>query len=49
MVLKRYKICLLRDFKDVDVDTILATELCEIKSSRTRYYIYYINHCNKEL
>jgi hypothetical protein len=39
----------LRDFKDVDVDTILATELCEIKSSRTRYYIYYINHCNKRI
>jgi hypothetical protein len=39
----------LRDFKDVDVDTILATDLCEIKSSRTRYYIYYINHCNKRI
>jgi hypothetical protein len=45
----KFRAVLLRDFKDVDVDTILATELCEIKSSRTRYYIYYINHCNKRI
>jgi hypothetical protein len=45
----KFRAVLLRDFKDVDVDTILATDLSEIKSSRTRYYIYYINHCNKRI
>lgn len=47
----RFRGILLRDFKGIDIDQILSDEKSwsKIESSRMRYYIYYINHCNKRI
>lgn len=47
----KFRGILLRDFKGVDIDLILSNEegWSKIESSRMRYYIYYINHCNKRI
>lgn len=47
----KFRGILLRDFKGIDIDLILSNEesWSKIESSRMRYYIYYINHCNKRI
>jgi hypothetical protein len=47
----KFRGILLRDFKGIDIDLILSDEesWSKIESSRMRYYIYYINHCNKRI
>jgi hypothetical protein len=47
----KFRAILLKDFKGIDIELILSDEKSwsQIESSRTRYYIYYINHCNKRI